>query len=90
MGVARLHWTRPPALLDLHAVDTGPAAAARGRVTTRAGRIVGYTVANLDRLDAVARRFRLTPDEILYLNPRGHSETMLLTGDVLNLDPRNR
>jgi hypothetical protein len=35
-------------------------------------------------------RIGLTPDEILYLDPRGHSDTMLLRGDVLNLEPRRR
>lgn len=91
MGIARLHWTRAKALTGLRAIDAGPRAAARGRVTTRGGRPYSYRVADDDQLDSVAARFGLTGDELLYLNPRSRSDdTMLFADDTLNLDPQNR
>ncbi len=92
MGVAHLHWTRPAALTGLCAVDSGLALAAAGTTTLRHGRPIAYTVAADDQLADVAGRFGLTPDEVLYLNPRrargGTRE--LFVDEVLNLDPAGR
>jgi hypothetical protein len=92
MGIAQLHWTRSPALAGLHAVDSGATLAAAGTVRSRDGRPVAYEVATDDQLAAVARRLGLTPDEVLYLNPRrtrGDSRT-LYYDETLNLDPDGR
>lgn len=91
-GTAPLRWTVPSSIRALAASDDGATAGATGRVRTAGGRPTRYTVAADDRIEDVARRFGITSDDLLYLNPlreRG-SDSTLYTGEVLNLDPIDR
>jgi hypothetical protein len=92
MGVARLTWQRPAAYRELRAVDHGRTEGAQGTLQLFRGRPEAYTVAPNDQLTEVARRFGLTAEQVLYLNPRRRHGTdpKLYVDETLNLDPDNR
>lgn len=92
MGVARLTWDRPAAYQDLRAVDRGQSRGAQGTLRLLNGSPRSYTVATDDQLNAVARRFGFTAEQLLYLNPRRQrgADPKLYVDETLNLDTNNR
>ena len=81
------------AVTDLHpqvaVTDTGEASGARGVVTLADGVPVSYAVASGDVLDAIADRFGVSVDDLVWLNPfRGPG--FAIADEALNLDPDNR
>ena len=88
-ALATLHWTRSAALDRLAPRDRGPRQAARGTTDPRHGRPRTYTAARGDFAPAVAARFGITLDDLLWLNPR-RLHGAVLAGDAVNLDPARR
>lgn len=93
-AVAPLHWTLPDMRPGLVVTDAGPAGGARGPVTLSEGDPVAYAVVDDDRLPAIATRFGITLDDLLYLNPAravpGDDPALAYIGEVLNLDIASR
>lgn len=87
---AQMTWTIPPArswLADI--ADAGARDGASGQVVSRTGGSRVYVVASGDRLDDVAARFGIRPEDLFYLNESrspNPEDAMLYTGEELNLD----
>ncbi|WP_460631261.1 LysM peptidoglycan-binding domain-containing protein [Leifsonia lichenia] len=90
-SAAVLTWTVPDFFPGLVVTDSGPIRFARGTVTTYQGAPAGYTANPLDTVDAISRRFGITPLQLVYLNPQlGYRNTRLVEGQRLNLSPTYR
>lgn len=92
---APLTWALPYARPWLETVlDGGEREGATGTAAGQGGRIVSYTVAAGDSMDAVSQRFGLTTEDLSYLNllraPRPDEDDLLKAGETLNLDIRDR
>jgi hypothetical protein len=92
VSAGTIRWRLPARLRELAKTDLGPVPAARGHVTVTDDRPTRYRVASNDSISAVAARFDLTANELLYLNPlRDHgNDDQLFAGETLNLDPLDR
>jgi hypothetical protein len=93
VALTPIHWTMKSIYPGLVVRDRGPGVGARGTVTQKAGGPYSYSTAQDDTWAAIARRFRLTPAELRYLNPIRHPDGVTAEaydGQVLNLDPANR
>lgn len=90
-SAAVLTWTVPDFFPGLVVADSGPIRFARGAVTTYQGAPAGYIASPLDTIDAICRRFGITPVQLVYLNPQlGYRNPHLLDGQHLNLSPTYR
>jgi hypothetical protein len=92
VSAGTITWHLPAGIKSLAKTNLEQRPAARGDVTLQDGRPVRYTVAANDQIAAVAARFDLTVNELLYLNPlrdRG-SDQQLYAGETLNLNPLTR
>jgi len=92
VSAGTISWHLPGGIRSLADTDLGTRAGARGEVTVGAGRPARYKVVAGDEVTAVAARFGLTVNELLYLNPlrdRG-SSPQLYAGETLNLNPLDR
>ncbi|NQX10956.1 LysM peptidoglycan-binding domain-containing protein [Microbacteriaceae bacterium VKM Ac-2855] len=93
VALAQLVWNMPDMRPDIQVVDTGAAEGATGPVNTDAGAVVSYTVVDGDQMAAIANRFDLALDDVLYLNP-GRSpdplDRVAHPGETLNLDKSRR
>ncbi|MFF1632723.1 hypothetical protein [Leifsonia sp. NPDC058248] len=85
VAAAPLTWTVPDFYPGLRLVDSGPADYARGRVTDYRGRPASYEVWGNDNPGAVARRFGITLNQLLYLNPQVRRDSGLERDTRLNL-----
>lgn len=91
VAAAALTWTTPSPYPDLHPVDSGAIAFARGRTIIDAGALIGYVPNPSDTLYAISRRFGISVVELVYLNPwLGYLDPQLKSGVGLNLDPSRR
>jgi LysM repeat protein len=75
---------------NLHVVDSGIRTGGTGVVTMVDGKPASYAVAPDDVMKAIAERFGITVDDILYLNPTRMGGTMALAGETLNLSKKLR
>lgn len=87
---ADIEWTMPDVRPDLVVTDGATAPNAAGEVTLEDGAPVSYVVASNDTVDAVARRFGITAEELMFLNPARQNATatprdQLVAGERLNL-----
>ena len=93
-AVAPLTWTLPDMRPGLVMSDAGSTGGARGEVELSEGDPLAYTVVDDDLLPAIAARFGVTLDDLLYLNPArvvpGDDPALAYVGETLNLDPANR
>jgi hypothetical protein len=91
---ATLEWSLPDMRTHLGTlVDAGPDDAARGTTTDDDGTPVSYRTAAGDTLLAIAHRFQVSTDDLIYLNPRRPSSYDAETAyadEVLNLDRSRR
>jgi LysM repeat protein len=69
LAEATLTWTIPHLPSIFAAVDTGPAPQAMGTTTLVGGKPVSYQVAPNDTIAAVAKRFKITVNALLYVDP---------------------
>jgi len=92
LATAQLDWKLAPTHTGLVVTDHGSRDQASGAVTTADGHPSTYTVAPGDTLEAIERRFRITADDLHYLNPFTGALTTptLRYGTVLNLSRANR
>jgi LysM repeat protein len=90
VGSASLAWTLPDMRPNLHVVDSGIRTGGTGVVTMVDGKPASYAVAPDDVMKAIAERFGITVDDILYLNPTRMGGTMALAGETLNLSKKLR
>ena len=82
-------WVIPDLRPNLAVADLGEREGARGEVTVVASRPISYAVAPNDVLEAIADRFDITVEDLIYLNPfRGSGVAQ--RDEVLNLDRDNR
>lgn len=82
-------WHLPEGLHPVTVADSGPASGADGTPELVDGQLVSYVVAPGDVLSAIADRFGVTVDDIVFLNPfRG--DGMALADERINLDRDNR
>ncbi|WP_348790005.1 LysM domain-containing protein [Leifsonia sp. NPDC080035] len=92
LAVDTVHWSVPVRQSNVHPVDHGAAANAGGTVTatTASGAPKRYKVAPGDTTDAVAQRFGITVQDLIWLNAEngtlGAGQTLYAT-TLLNLDP---
>jgi hypothetical protein len=90
-AAATITWSLPSAYPGLRPVDGGVATYAHGTAVTEDGALATYTPNPYDTLYAVARRFHLTEDQLLWLNPGMIGEQAeLKQGVPINLDPSRR
>jgi LysM repeat protein len=92
---ADIEWTMPDVRPDLVVIDGAVAPNAAGEVTIDDGAPVSYIVAPNDTLNAVARRFGITAEELMFLNPARQNATAtprdeLVAGERLNLAKTRR
>lgn len=86
VAAAPLTWTIPGFFPGLVLRDSGAAPSARGIVTDYQGSPASYAVWGDDSAIAVAKRFGITVDQLLYLNPQLRREDVTLLRDSrLNL-----
>jgi hypothetical protein len=93
VALAQIVWTMQTIYPGLTVSDHGRVAGAAGAVTKKSGQPFTYVTAKDDTWAAIAHRFGLTPDQLRFLNPVRHPDTIVAeayTGQVLNLDPHNR
>lgn len=88
---APLIWSLSPARPWLATIlDGGEREGATGIAAVEGGRVVTYTVAADDSMDAVSQRFGITSEDLGYLNllraPRPDEDDKLAAGETLNLD----
>jgi hypothetical protein len=92
VAVAPLAWTLPVMRPDITPDDAGVTGGANGDVENADGELVSYGVVTNDVMAAVAARFGLSVDDLLYLNPLRTSgpEQTLVDGETLNLSLARR
>jgi hypothetical protein len=90
VAAAPLTWTIPDFYPGLRLVDSGPADFARGVVTDYQGRPASYAVWGNDNPAAVAKRFGITVNQLLYLNPQVRRDSGLNRDTRLNLSAEYR
>jgi hypothetical protein len=93
VAYAALTWTVGDPRPDIHVIDRGPRAGARGHVVTVGGKATAYTVVAGDNLVSIAARFNLTLDDLFYLNPArtpSPLSTVTEVGETLNLSKSSR
>jgi len=93
LAVNTIRWSIPERATNVHPADGGARAGATGRVpdATPSGAPARYVVAAGDTFDAVAQRFGITSQDLLWLNPSGRAydgSLNLLENQSLNLDPQ--
>ncbi len=76
----------------IHAADRGARTGAEGTVAISDGKPVSYTVVSDDNLTAIATRFGLTLNQLLYLNPPSGTSvnSSIDVGQKLNLSLAHR
>jgi hypothetical protein len=89
-AAASLAWTMPDMRPSLVVVDSGIRSGATGVAAIVGGKAASYVVASDDVMEAIAQRFGITVDDILYLNPTRMGGTMALAGETLNLSKKLR
>jgi hypothetical protein len=87
---ASLTWTMPDMRPSLVVVDSGIRSGATGVAAIVDGEAASYVVASDDVMEAIAQRFGITVDDILYLNPTRMGGKMALAGETLNLSKKLR
>ena len=93
IALAKIHWTMTPIYPGLKVRDRGVIPGAQGPIKTVDGAPYSYRTIQADDWADIARRFGLTPAELLYLNPIRHPSAepaIAYTDQVLNLSPSNR
>ncbi|MDN4613033.1 LysM domain-containing protein [Leifsonia sp. F6_8S_P_1B] len=93
LAVDRVRWSIPTRDTNVHPADSGPRPGANGRVseTTDSGAPATYVVGTDDTFDAVAGRFGISAQALLWLNPGERSfdgGLNLFEGTSVNLDPQ--
>jgi LysM repeat protein len=93
IALATIHWTMKSIYPGLTVHDRGIIPGAQGVTKAVNGKPYSYTTIQADAWEDIAKRYGLTPAELLYLNPIRHPEAEpaeAYTGQVLNLSPTNR
>jgi hypothetical protein len=93
IALATIHWTMKSLYPGLVVHDHGAMSGAQGTVTSVGGEPSSYRTERGDVWSTIARRFGLTPAELLYLNPIRHPESepaIAYADQILNLSPTNR
>ncbi len=93
VAMTSIDWTMKSIYPELTVHDGGPLSGAKGPVTSKHGKPFSYLTARDDTWQAIAHRFGLTSDELVYLNPIRHPASTrpeAYTDQVLNLSPANR
>lgn len=92
---ADFEWSMPDVRPDLLVTDGQAADGATGETSIDDGAPVAYVVAPNDTLDAVAARFGISAQDLLFLNPARQNDTstgpeILIAGERLNLTKDGR
>jgi len=95
LAVNTVHWSIPVRQSNVHPVDGGARAYASGTVTatTASGAPKRYLVAGGDITSVVAKRFRISVEDLIWLNANLQvfgSQQYLYQSTTLNLDPNSR
>lgn len=95
LAVTKVSWSVPARTTNVHPVDNGAAPNATGTVsaTTTSGAPASYVVASEDLIGDVARRFGVSVEALIWLNPDMRvfgGAQYLYAGTTLNLDPVRR
>lgn len=92
-AAAAITWTLPSAFPGLKPVDHGVVTYAHGRTITDGGVLAYYIPNPYDTVYMVSRRFGLTEDQVVWLNPEllmDSPQPELTIGVGVNLDPARR
>lgn len=94
LAVTTLKWSIPLRETNVHPADTGAVTFATGTVTakTAAGAPKRYLVAPGDLAEAVAKRFSISVEDLIWLNTGLQvfgDEQYLYSGTTMNLDPNS-
>jgi LysM repeat protein len=94
LAVNAVHWSIPVRQSNVHPVDGGTRAFASGAVTakTASGAPKRYLIASGDLTSAVAKRFGISIEDLIWLNPNLQvfgDQQYLYKGTTLNLDPNS-
>ena len=90
LSTAPIEWSMQPLYPDLVVSDSGDTGGARGIVTLDGETPISYTVNQGDVLEEIAARFAITPDQLVWLNPRRKTPDTVFKDEILNLSPSRR